>query len=153
MKKVIFMIAAAVVLSATACSDGKSPFEKKTEKAGEAAVDAAKEGVKEAEKAADNAMSDAKAKTELAKENMTRSLSEGIAAINTKVAETDKKMEKAASNERKMWETRKKKLIADREELEMSAKAMSNDMKEGWEKFSMNVNSSLDRIKKDMDNK
>ena len=153
MKKVIFMIAAAVVLSTTACSDGKSPLEKKTEKAADAAVDAAKEGAKEVEKAADNAMSDAKAKTQLAKDNLTRSLSESIAAINTKVAETDKKMEKATSNERKMWEIRKKKLVADREELETSAKAMSSEMKEGWEKFSMNVNSSLERIKKDMDDK
>ena len=153
MKKVIFMIAAAVVLSTTACSDGKSPLEKKTEKAGEAAVDAAKEGVKEAEKAADNAMSDAKAKTQLAKENMTRSLNEGVAAINTKVEEMDKKMAKANRNEKKLWETRKKKLMADREELKTGLKDMGSEMKDGWEKFSMNVNSSLERIKKDMDDK
>ena len=153
MKKFIFMVAAAVVLSTTACSDSKSPMEKKAEKAGEAVVDVAKEGVKEAEKAADNAMNEAKAKTQMAKENMSRSLNEGIANINTKIETMDKQMAKANREQKAAWEKQKKKLMADRIELNTALKDMGSEMKDGWEKFSANVDKSLERIKKDMENK
>ena len=62
----------------------------------------------------------------------------------------DKKMEKASRTEKAAWEKQKKKLLADRIELNTALKDMGSEMKDGWEKFSMKVNTSMERIKKDM---
>ena len=151
MKKILFASVLSTIfvsLALMSCSNEppKSELEKKTENFAEAAKDLGNE-VAESTKTAGE---DLKDEAHNMKEDLTKTrkqfkedIETSIENINKKIAETDKKMEKAAKNQKEAWAKEKKDLIASRDRLNENLKDVGSDMKDGWNEFAANVKKTL----------
>lgn len=155
MKRTFMFLMAAAALSFAACADNnKSELEKKADKAGEATADLAKEAGKSVENAAENtkdAMKDAAADLRAAREEARKDIQKGINDINDKIETTDKKMEKAARDQKANWAKQKQKLIESRKKLSTQLDEIGDDMKSGWNEFEADVKKTLKELKENLE--
>ena len=149
---VIIIISALTVLSATSCNDQepKSELRKKTEKMGEATRDLGNEVGKTAKKTGENIKDAAEVTQQNAvetREALRKDIAQTVDNINEKIDKTDKKMQKAAKDQKIAWEKDKKNLIIFRERLKVRSRDIGDNMKIGWNEFVDDVNQTLKEVK------
>ena len=155
MKRTLMFLMAAAALSFAACADNnKSELEKKADRAGEATADLAKEAGKSVENAADNtkdAMKDAAVDLRVAREEARKDIQQGFNDINAKIETMDKKMEKAAKDQKANWAKQKQKLIESRKKLSTQLDEIGDDMKAGWNEFEADFKKTLREVRENLE--
>lgn len=72
--------------------------------------------------------------------------------LDAAIEETDRKLEKATAKEKARWETRRKMLVKERDELKAEMDHIGDDMKDGWNDFKSTFGTRLERIGRDIKN-